>query len=1148
MDTAFKHRFKRKTRKLFNSPGAFIADMARNRAEQIQERYWQYRGYPARRRYTIISAVYGVERYLDDFFNSLEAQTVDIEECLEIIMVDDGSIDGSAEIIRRWQRRYPGTIRYLRKENGGQASARNTGIPYATGDWVTFIDPDDFVDSRYFEFIDRFLDANAEHDMAAVSCNFIVYDEALDRKRDAHPLRFRFTRGNRTLDIEDLFNEVQLASTSICFRRDLLEQLNLRFDERIRPSFEDAHFVNRFLFANAHRRIGFLKDARYYYRKRGDKSSTLDRSWEHPGLFSDVLEFGCLDLLKKTSPPDGDGYAPRWIQNAVLYHLFWYFARLVPDPNTVSHLNESQRIRFVELVQEILQRIDPSTIKTFSLGGAWLFHKIGMLALRGEGSMEHQHVYLTDFDRSKRLIKLRYFYTDDEPIHSFFVDQKEVFPLYSRKIHHRFIDRTFVTERVMWVHIPIGSKLLSGEVQSRHLRFVTCGRIQPSEVKLDESIETLERVGRNIDALPLTARAELALARAKKITERYRNAFLFMDRDTQADDNAEHLYRYTIRTHPNINAFFVLNRDSHDWDRLKEEGFRLLAFGGLEHRLALLNARHLISSHIDHYVVSHPRASLTPFMNAKISFLQHGVTKDDLSSWLNTKNIAFLATVSQPEFDAFISERFGYKFTEREVVLSGFPRHDRLLASPAEMKKQLLIMPTWRQSLAGKTLGSGNARAENPAFYESEFASRWKALLHSDALEELANRYNYDVVFFPHANLAIYIDWFDAPSFIRVKRHNPNESIQKLFQEASILITDYSSVAFEMAYLKKPVLYYQFDRDEVFGGKHIYRPGYFDYERDGFGPVLQTLDALLGELERAMDPARGIEDRYLERMEAWFAFRDGKCCERSLRAILALEEPLDPKAEAERQEAELVRAAIAASANQAWPIAERRWRAVLKLPERIRPKVAKYRLIEALRHQGKPDEIAALLTVTPSGEDEEDAELSALHHFESAALAAELGQWEQAIEGLSPLLESPDLPDAMRDHAVLLFARSHREAGRFDEAAAALELYAATTSGSFALHAERAELAAGQHDWTAAAREWEKAIAYEPAPRAMIAFADALLRSGRTDDALQLLNSDILNADDPELRRSARRLRALATAPAMGRAPRVAQRSARGAS
>ena len=105
-------------------------------------------------KYTIVSAVYNVEKYLDKYFESIITQTLIFDKHIQLILVDDGSPDTSAEIIKKWQKKFPENIIYIKKENGGQASARNLGIKYVKSDWVTFIDPDDFIQYDYFEVID----------------------------------------------------------------------------------------------------------------------------------------------------------------------------------------------------------------------------------------------------------------------------------------------------------------------------------------------------------------------------------------------------------------------------------------------------------------------------------------------------------------------------------------------------------------------------------------------------------------------------------------------------------------------------------------------------------------------------------------------------------------------------------------------------------------------------------------------------------------------------------------------------------------------------------------------------------------------------------------------------------------------------------
>lgn len=86
-----------------------------------------------------------------------------------------------------------------------------------------------------------------------------------------------------------------------------------------------------------------------------------------------------------------------------------------------------------------------------------------------------------------------------------------------------------------------------------------------------------------------------------RVTTKYAGAWLLMDRDTQADDNAEHLYRYIRKNHPEQKIYFVLRKESHDWQRLEHDDFSL-AFGESEHEAALKSCDKVISSHADKYV------------------------------------------------------------------------------------------------------------------------------------------------------------------------------------------------------------------------------------------------------------------------------------------------------------------------------------------------------------------------------------------------------------------------------------------------------------------------------------------------------------------------------------------------------------------
>src|SRR5699024_6933853 len=96
---------------------------------------------------SVIVPVYNVEKYIEKCIQTLVNQTL---QDLEIIIVNDGSTDNSEKIIKKYKKEYKNII-YVTKENGGLSSARNFGLLYATGEYVAFLDSDDYVDKIIYE-------------------------------------------------------------------------------------------------------------------------------------------------------------------------------------------------------------------------------------------------------------------------------------------------------------------------------------------------------------------------------------------------------------------------------------------------------------------------------------------------------------------------------------------------------------------------------------------------------------------------------------------------------------------------------------------------------------------------------------------------------------------------------------------------------------------------------------------------------------------------------------------------------------------------------------------------------------------------------------------------------------------------------------
>ena len=96
-----------------------------------------------------------------------------------------------------------------------------------------------------------------------------------------------------------------------------------------------------------------------------------------------------------------------------------------------------------------------------------------------------------------------------------------------------------------------------------------------------------------------------------------------------------------------------------------------------------------------------------------------------------------------------------------------------------------------------------------------------------------------------------FIAAFGVPDDVACRercRQAPHEAV---VARTAVFVTDYTSVAFTFALLRRPIFYYQFDQNDFYGGSHNWRSGYFDYARDGFGPVAQSEGELIQHIERA---------------------------------------------------------------------------------------------------------------------------------------------------------------------------------------------------------------------------------------------------------------------------------------------------------
>lgn len=364
------------------------------------------------------------------------------------------------------------------------------------------------------------------------------------------------------------------------------------------------------------------------------------------------------------------------------------------------------------------------------------------------------------------------------------------------------------------------------------------------------------------------------------LRRRRKTWILFEALSSTAQDNAYVFFRWLLENNRTENVpYYLIRRDSPQFDELAPFRKNVIEYGTFRHLFELLACRALVSSQgREHAYYLYAKSSLykRALLKKPLVFLQHGVTAFKRSPFQKTPRTPgtadLIIAVSEEEKRIMVNQ---WRYDPGEVEVTGFPRFDVLEDHSREQPHPLvLVMPTWRAWLAD---------LDEVAFRETSFYRSYQGLLDSPELHRWLDENDAELAFLGHVRIAGQSGIFHTRHpRVRLVEFGA-EPVNVLLMKAALLVTDYSSVAWDFAYMGKQVHFFRFDLPKYLA----VHGSYVDLEKPDFGVVHKDLGQLITALTSTelIDDPKTVEDRRAAMSRA-FAYSDKNNSERVYQAIL----------------------------------------------------------------------------------------------------------------------------------------------------------------------------------------------------------------------------------------------------------------------
>jgi CDP-ribitol ribitolphosphotransferase / teichoic acid ribitol-phosphate polymerase len=770
---------------------------------------------------SVIIPVYNSEDWIEECLDSIIPQMLDLQ--LEIILVDDGSSDRSLHKIEKYLIGHRNISLYS-QTHGKQGKARNTGLSKARGTYIVFLDADDLL---YPGALKRF-HSQAVHDQS----DFVVgIAQSFNGKKkwiNEGYSGYRRLISNTNID---RFPGL-LLDPSACnkmYKASFIEENKLRFPEN--TYCEDVGFIYRaYLVAQ---NIMILPEILHRYRARSRKAVRSGTQTFDEVRLAQCAEIysACLDQYQAS----GTQANSELLQARAVVRMKRFFNKIPAYPDANSFLYPALQTFLDGIDPRILvEHADRFAIPFLIIRQGFFFHAVACL------NRPDNKAALADFFKALSA-------TNHALAFLFF---KQCI-LYKEELQKA----TFTQSK---------KNILKRLLELSRMAMALSNREQQSNNSNPLGLYSLRNAlwGCGLWVWSRIARKYLS-KKEWLIGERY---------GTSAEESGHAFFQYCQGQKNASHVYYVIEKSVLGvGDGYLEKNY--LIKGSFRH-LYHLGRTNTIFFTNDIWDVCPRMPFLLVPMIRKV-FLTHGVKLYGPGVYMRDKADAFDCILVSSSLEKQIIQNEWNIRKSSKILVTGLPRFDSILSS--EPKNEILFFTTWRKRLRTKT---------DRQFKETLFFEMVSSLLGHTGLLPFLRENELVLVFRSHFNVAKRLNSFNdfACDHVRIENHTGSKNLQQAIKDATLLITDYSSILWDMAYLHRPVILYQFDREAFMAERGLHAFG-VDESSLQFARVARNADQILVHLKDFAAKEFFLNHEEAGNADSFFAYQDTRNCERLYGAL-----------------------------------------------------------------------------------------------------------------------------------------------------------------------------------------------------------------------------------------------------------------------